>query len=94
MNEIPTAWAVSAWGGLGRREKAPRGGRGGHSGRRGAQMGSHRDDSVSYVRTSVIRSDLGKEASIHFTTLAIIGLGRHQSWWTKIKQQHRADLPP
>lgn len=40
-----------------------------------AQMGRHRDHSVSYVRTSVIQSDLGKETSIHFTTLGIIGLG-------------------
>ena len=49
-------------------------------------MGRHRDYSVSYVRTSVIRSDLGKEASIHFTTLGIMGLGRQKSWWTKMNQ--------
>ena len=49
-------------------------------------MGRHRDHSVSYARTSVIQSDLGKETSIHFTTLGIIGLGRQKSWWTKMKQ--------
>lgn len=74
MNEIPMAWAADDWGGLGRREELlgnTEDTAGRHMGSR--QVSAETLDSFSHGRTSVICSDLGKEASIHFTTLGITG---------------------
>ena len=75
MNEIPMAWAVGDWGGLETREellgKDTEDTAGRDMGSR--QAGAETLASFSRGRTSVICSDLGKEASIHFTTLGIMG---------------------